>query len=381
VGSTGKKKYDAIVVGLGGMGGMTAYQLAKRGASVLALEQFGIPNRLGSSGGGSRMMRKIYHEHPDYLPMLDRAYDLWRQLQVDSNSEFLHIHGGLYIGEPDCDSISGAIAVAEEHSIPHAVLEQPQIHEQFPQFSLTPNYVGLYEPTAGWIEPERAISAACHCALLAGAELRGYESVQNWREDSQGVTVTTGGGDYRADQLIFCGGAWTSLLFRDWGVQLWVSRQVVGWLSPRSPQQFVSDRFPVWSFRRKDGTRLYGFPMSSAAPGIKVANHDRSDVTEVNALQRQILPTDEASFREGLAQLLPAANGNLLSLEICIYTNSPDFNFVIGRVPRHQRILVACGFSGHGFKFCSVIGQIMADLALTGHTDLEVGFLNPERFQ
>jgi sarcosine oxidase len=375
------RQFDAIVIGLGAMGSLACYQLARRGVRVLGLEQFDIPNARGSSHGASRMLRKIYHEHDDYIALLERTYQLWGELERESGRRLLHLVGGLYMGDPDYEAIQGSIRTAQEHGLAHEVLDRRQIADRFPQFRLPEGCIGVYEPTAGWVPPEQAVCAACHCAMMRGVELHGHEPVLDWQEaHGGGVSVRTPAGTYRADQVLFCGGPWTGELVKGLGVSLWVSRQVTGWVWPRDPQTFVGDRLPCWSFRRRDGTRLYGFPLTVEGPGLKVANHDRSVRADPRTICRDALPGDEGAFREGLRAVLPAADGPLLALRVCMYTNSPDLHAVIGRHPRFPRALVACGFSGHGFKLAPVVGAILADLAVDGRTDLPIEFLGPQRF-
>jgi sarcosine oxidase len=375
------QRYDVIVVGLGAMGSMACYHLAQRGVKVLGLEQFDIPNELGSSGGGSRVIRQLVHEHPDYVALLVRAYELWSELERESGAKLLHVVGGLYMGEPDCDSIAGAIQTAERNHLAHEVLDDAQMAKRFPQFHLPSGHVGVLEPAAGWLAPEKSIAAACHGAMMRGAELRGHAAVLKWSERSDGVVVETPAATFHADQILFCGGAWTSELTRDLGIELRVSRQVVGWVWPKRPESFLPGRLPIWSFRRRDDTRLYGFPMNAEIPGLKVANHDRSVTADPRTLCRKMLPGDEATFRAALRTLLPDADGPLLSLRICMYTNTADLHGVIGRHPRHPRAVVACGFSGHGFKLATVVGSMLADLLILDRTDLPCDFLSPARFK
>lgn len=362
------------------MGSMACYHLARRGVRVLGLEQFGIPHGLGSSGGGSRMVRQLYHEHPAYIALLRRAYELWADLERESDQQLMHLVGGVYMGEPDADSIAGAIATARAHRLAHEVLDHAAMAARFPQFRLPPGYVGVFEPTAGWVAPERSIAAAAHLAMVHGAELHGHEPVLRWAERIGGLVVETAAGTYHADQIVFCGGPWTGQVVRDLGVELRVTRQVVGWVWPKTPEDFGPDRLPVWSLRRADGTRLYGFPMDLENPGLKVANHDRSVTADPDTLRRDALPGDEATFRAALAALLPDADGPLLSMRVCMYTNSPDLHPVVGRHPLHPRAVVACGFSGHGFKLATVVGSVIADFVTRGRTDLPCEFLSPARF-
>jgi sarcosine oxidase len=374
-------RFDLIVVGLGAMGSATCYHLARRGAKVLGLEQFDIPNSQGSSQGHSRMIRKIYHEHDDYIPILEKSYELWAELEKASGLKLLHQVGGLYLGAPDCDSIAGTIRAAEKHKLAHEVLDRGQIASRFPQFHVDERTIGIWEPTTGFMSPEAAVGASCHCALLAGAELRGNEAVLRWEEAKNGeVTVVTSRRTYRAKGIAFCGGPWTNRLVAGLGVELRVTRQVAGWVWPKKPEQFTVGKFPCWSYRQPNDRRFYGMPLTAGAPGHKVARHERKEAVDPLALIREILPDDEATFRPGLSSLLPDADGPTVSIRVCMYTNTPDFHCIIDRDPRYQRAWIACGFSGHGFKFSCVVGSILADLALTGRSDLPIGFLGFGRF-
>jgi len=372
--------YDVIVVGVGAMGSSACYHLARRGASVLGLERFDIPHALGSSHGYSRMIRMAYYEHPDYVPLLRRAYELWRELEGASGQQLLFEVGGVYMGPPDGHVVAGATRAARQHGLEHETLSNAALAERFPQFRLPPQFVGVYEPRAGFLLPEKVIAAQAELALRAGAELRGREEVTHWGADEGGVVVRTPKGEYRGDRLLFCGGPWTSKLVSDLGVELVVTRQVLGWVWPRAPEAFALGTFPVWGIEAADGSLSYGFPMIPDCPGLKVARHGRGPVTDPDAVSREATPADEAEVNDILLRHLPGGAGPLLSMRVCLYTNSSDGHFIIDSHPRHARVLLACGFSGHGFKFASVIGEVLADLALNGKTELPVRFLGLERF-
>jgi sarcosine oxidase len=204
--------------------------------------------------------------------------------------------------------------------------------------------------------------------------------VTAWREERDAVVVETTRGRYRSRRLVVSGGAWSSQLLRDLGVELIVTRQVLGWVWPRNPDQFRLGTLPVWMIDRLDGSVYYGFPMITLSPGLKVALHAPLQPTDPNRVVRDILPGDEETFRAGLRSYVPSANGPLLALRTCLYTNTPDGHFILGQHPRHEKVFVAAGFSGHGFKFASVIGEALADLAHTGTTALPIEFLRPQRF-
>jgi sarcosine oxidase len=372
--------YDAIVVGLGAMGSSAAYHLARRGPRILGLEQFDIPHWRGSSHGYSRMIRLAYYEHPDYVPLLRRSYELWHELERSSGQKLLHLTGGLYMGPPTGHVVAGALAAARRHGLEHELLSRQQIAARFPHFQLPASFAGVLEPQAGFLLPERTIAAHAEGALRAGAELHGHEAVTAWQSSSDGVAVTTARGTYRAKKLIFCGGAWSTKLVADLGVKLTVTRQVLGWLWPRNPEPFALGRHPVWGIEQADGSLAYGFPMMSDNPGLKMARHAPGTPADPDTIAREPVAGDEQEVT-GIAQrYLPDGLGPVLALRICMYTNSPDGHFILDRHPRHENVLLACGFSGHGFKFASVIGEVLADLAMDGRTNMPVQFLGMSRF-
>jgi sarcosine oxidase len=362
------------------MGSSACYHLARRGARVLGLEQFDIPHVLGSSHGQSRMIRLAYYEHPDYVPLLRRAYELWHELETISGQKLLHLTGGLYIGEPDGEVVGGSLRAARQNGLEHEMLTPRELARRYPQFTIPDGWVGMVEPQAGFLLPERVVAACAEAALRCGATLHGREKVLNWSSGADGITVRTTRDEYRAKQLVFCGGAWSGTLLRDLGVALTVTRQVLAWVWPKEPAQFALGVLPVWAIDRGDGTLYYGFPMMADVPGFKVAHHGRGALTDPDKVIRDLLPGDEETFRPVLRQMLPRADGPLLSMRVCLYTNSPDSHFILDRHPRHERVTIACGFSGHGFKFSSVVGEVLADLTLEGRTTLPAQFLGLHRF-
>jgi sarcosine oxidase len=374
------RRYDVIVVGVGAMGSSTCYHLARRGVGVLGLEQFDIPHNRGSSHGASRMIRMAYYEHPDYVPLLRRAYELWDELERVSRQKLLHVTGGLYLGPPEGGLVRGSLESARQHQLEHEMLDHAQLARRFPQFTVPGHWVGMLETMAGFLRPERVIAAYAEAALRLGADLRGQEPLSEWSAGDAGVTVRTPRGEYHAGHLVFCGGPWTSKLVMNLGIPLVVTRQVLGWVWPKTPRLFELGTLPVWAIDIPDGTIYYGFPMHDGTPGFKLAHHAPGAAADPDRVNREELPADEATFRPALQQYLPQADGPLLALRTCLYTNSPDQHFILGPHPREPRVTMACGFSGHGFKFASVIGEILADLATKGSTDLPARFLEPGRF-
>ncbi|MCE9591502.1 MAG: N-methyl-L-tryptophan oxidase [Planctomycetes bacterium] len=373
-------RFDVIVVGVGTMGSATAYQLARRGLRVLGLEQFDIPHTRGAGHGFSRVIRMAYWEHIDYVPLLRRAYEAWREIEADSGQAIMHITGGVYYGRPDSELITGSLRAQREHNIAHEQLSHRQLEERYPMFRTPKDYVGMYEDAVGFIVPEQSIASYCIGALSRGAELHGHEPVLSWSSTAEGVTVRTAKAEYSARKLVFSGGAWSDRLITDLGVKLVVSRQVLGWVWPKRPEIFQYGKLPVWMMDHGTGGVHYGFPMMPNVPGFKLAYHKVADAVNPDRVNRDPMPGDEETFRPLLRKMIPDADGPTLAIRTCLYTNSPDGHFILDTHPRHPNVAIACGFSGHGFKFASVIGEIMADLAMHGRTDLPIGFLGLNRF-
>ncbi|HVY91966.1 MAG TPA: N-methyl-L-tryptophan oxidase [Bryobacteraceae bacterium] len=376
-----QSEFDVIVVGVGAMGASACHHLARRGVRVLGIEQFDIPHNLGSSHGLSRMIRLAYYEHPDYVALLLRAYELWHELEAIAGATVLHLTGGLYMGRQGCELVHGSHVSAKQHGLTHELLDAKQIQSRFPQFDVPDDFIGLFEPRAGFLEPEKAISAFVQSAVLAGAQIHAREIVQQWSEDSGGVRVQTDRAHYRAQQIVFCAGAWTSKLVSDLGVPLTITRQPMLWFTPSAPMDFAMGKFPVWAIDRPGGGIFYGFPTPPGEAGLKAACHFPGSVTDPDRVPRELLESDVQEVDAALRRYLPAAAGPLLAHRVCIYTNSPDHHFIIDRHPQHQRVTLACGFSGHGFKFASVVGEILADLAMNGRTQLPADFLRLKRFR
>ncbi len=375
-----KINFDVIVVGVGSMGSAACFQLARRGVRVLGLERFDIPHGMGSAHGFSRMIRLAYFEHPDYVPLLRRSYELWEELAAELRRDVIHITGGLTLGPPGAEVLEGSLHSVRRYDLPHELLDADEAMKCFPQFKLPQDYRVLHDHKAGLVLPERAVAGYAELAMRSGAELHGQEPVESWEASSKDVVVRTTKATYSASTVLFCGGAWTDKLVRDLGVPLTVTRQPLAWVWPKSPELFSLGKFPVWMLEHRDGSIHYGFPMLPDNPGFKLASHKRSEPTDAEMLDRSVHPSDELAIRGVLRDFIPAADGPLLSLRVCMYTNSPDHQFIIDRHPNHSNVIVACGFSGHGFKCASGIGQVLAELALDGRSSLPVEFLSLKRF-
>ena len=375
--------YDVVVLGLGGMGSAAAAHLAARGQRVLGLERFGPAHDRGSSHGGSRIIRQSYFEDPAYVPLLLRAYELWHALARDSGADVLRSTGGLYFGTADSGVVAGSLRSAREWDLPHEVLDAGAIRRRFPTLAPRDDEVGLYEEAAGFVRPEATVSAHLALAARSGAELRFGEPVESWTATpGGGVRVTTAAGSHEAGRLVVCPGAWAPSVLADLGVPLVVERQVQYWFQPDGGVgPYAPDRHPIYIHEAADGMQVYGFPaIDGPDGGAKVAFFRRgSIVADPAGLDRAVSPDDVAVMAGYLRTLLPTLPGRFLRADPCMYTTTADEHFVIARHPLHEQVAVACGFSGHGFKFVPVVGEILADLAIDGSTRHPIGLFDPRR--
>lgn len=369
-------QYDVIILGLGGMGSSALYHLAQRGRRVLGLEQFEPAHSLGSSHGQSRIIRQAYFEDPAYVPLLLRAYENWAAVERQSGKQLLHRTGGLLVGQESSVVIAGATRSAREWGLAHELLEAGEIRRRFPAFAPRPDEVGLFEPEAGALNPEASIMTHLELAAQAGAEVRFGYPVLEWRAlPAGGVQVKTAEGEFTAERLVITAGAWLGKLAPELGLPLQVERNVMHWFEPLAP---ASD-LPVFIVERPDVPLFYGFP-DLGGQGPKAALHHSHVLTTPAAIDRTVSPGEGEELRQIVADWMPGVIGSIRRSAACMYTNTPDEHFVIGRHPAHEQVVIAGGFSGHGFKFVSVVGEILADLATTGSTALPIGLFDPSRF-
>ena len=371
--------YDVIVAGLGAMGSAAVYHLARRGRRVLGIERFVPPHAMGSSHGRSRIIREAYFEDPLYVPLVQRAYELWDELQREASREIIVRTGGLMIGPPDGLVAGGALKSALEHGLPHERLTAVQLHERVPGFRPTVDMIGVWEPHSGYLIPETAIAAHLSLAERHGAELRTSETIVEWRADGDTVEVTTVRGAYRADRLVLALGAWMPRMLRDLELPLAIERNVLYWFQPaRRTTLFDRERFPIWLSEYAPGRVWYGFP--DTGNGVKVALHHQGSAADPDALRRDVGPEEIAYIRALLRSFMPAADGALVETAVCMYTNTPDEHFIIDRHPARSQVIVASPCSGHGFKFSSAIGEQLALLALGEPSTFDLRPFRLDRF-
>jgi len=382
------RNFDAIVLGVGSMGSSTCYYLASRGNRVLGLEQFDIPHDQGSHAGQSRIIRKAYFEHPDYVPLLERAYENWKEIEGKTDSQIYFPTGLLYAGKPEEVLIKGVRESAEKYKLNVESLSKSDTKHRFPQFQIPEGYEVLFEPDAGFVTPERAILLFAEQAIRKGAQIHTKEKTASWKKEGDLITVITDKSTYTCKKLIITAGAWAGSVIPGFSSQLKVTRQVIAWVNPKERKPFELGQFPCWMIddHTQEGM-YYGFPVLPVAKfgapiGLKVALHHPGLVSNPDAVNRIPSKEDENHLVEALDKYLPQGYETTHVLKTCLYTNTPDENFILDFLPGYdQQVAIAAGFSGHGFKFVSVVGEIMADLSMKGKTHLPIDFLNAKRFK
>jgi len=380
--------YDVIVVGLGAMGSSAAYQLANRGQRVLGIEQFTPAHTFGSSHGDSRIVRKSYFEKPDYVPLLVRSYQLWDELSAAFGEELFTRCGALNLGLPDSPIVTGAIASAERWNLPYQLLDAAAVRARFPQFAVPDGQVAVYEADAGYARPEVTVLAQLELADEAGAELWFDTVVESVELGPDGVHLSAGGEHVAAPRAVIATGAWADRLANLDKFPLAVSRQTMHWFDAKDPAEFAEDRCPVYIWDipvplGQPAAQLYGFPQLRGDTGVKAAlYHDGSPaVVNPDTLDRTVTEADYARVQQLLSGTLPGLRGEPVRSRTCMYPSARDDDFVLGVHPGSSgRVVLAIGFSGHGFKFVPVVGEIVADLVIEGHTRHDIGFLSPRRF-
>lgn len=371
--------YDVIVVGVGAMGSAACYHLARRGKRVLGLERFDIPHTMGSSHGVNRIIRLAYYEHPSYVPLLRRAYELWRELETGFGEQLLYITGSIDASAPEDAMVQGSLRSCEIHDIPHEVLDSAELSRRFPAFALPAGHVAVFQPDGGFLLSERCIVAHVVGALQAGADIRARETVLGWQPTASGVRVETTRGAYEAEWLVISAGAWGGTLVPELASLTQPERQVLAWLQPIRPDLFTPDRLPVFNLAVEEG-HFYGFPVFHY-PGFKIGRyHHREEPIDPDRWDREPNEQDEAVLRGFAARYFPAGAGVTMGLRSCMFTNTPDEHFVIDRLPSAPQVIVASPCSGHGFKFAAVVGEIVADLATRGASDHDTSLFKLSRF-
>ena len=371
--------FDVVVCGLGATGSAVLRELSRRGLRVLGIERFEPGHDHGSSHGATRIIRLGYFEHPSYVPLLRRAYELWRELEELSGKKIVHITGIAEIGPPEGSLITGVLASVRMHSLRHELLSAEDLMRRFPAFQLPPHYQAVVQPDGGFLAAEPSIHVMLALAKNTGAEIRTGEIIRVIEPNSTGVRIITDRGLIEAGAAVIAVGPWVNSILPDLRAPLRVTRQVMAWFAPGNPALFQLGHFPVFLMESRHGIH-YGFPLDGDGL-VKVAKHHHRDETvDPETCDRTISITDESLIRAALIDHLPAANGRRLMAATCLYTVAPDGNFVIDSLPGYPHVVIASPCSGHGFKFAPVIGEILADLVTACAPRHEIGRFSLKRF-
>lgn len=378
--------FDAIVIGVGSMGSSTCYHLSQHGHKVLGLEQFDISHEQGSHAGQSRIIRMAYGEDSDYVPLLQRAYANWKTLEDQTKSKVFEKTGIAYFGRPDNEFMQGVKKSSLQYKVPIAKSSPDKAKELFPQFKVPADFEVIFEPNAGFLTPERAILLFVQQAIAKGADIRTRERVKGWKQEGGKIKVESSSGTFTCDKLIITAGGWASKVIPNFKPALKVTKQMLAWVAPKNWEMFSLGKFPCWILEDPELGSYYGFPIlppdKFGGPiGLKLAHHFPGEVSDPDKVNRNVTAGTEDDIRNMLKKYMPEADHSILSLKSCLYTNTKDEDFIIDYLPQfNKQVTIACGFSGHGFKFASVIGEILTDMAMKGKTELPVGFLSLNRF-
>jgi sarcosine oxidase len=372
------EKYDVIVVGLGAMGSAALYHLASRGVKVLGVDRFVTPHIHGSTHGRTRIIREAYYEHPCYVPIVQRAYDLWASLEREAGEPLFVQTGGLMIGPPEGELFAGALRSATEHGLAHSILEPSEVHRRFPGFRVPEGSRALHEPRAGLLLPEKIVEAHLALARRAGATILTGVTVTSWDADD-GVRVDTDVGELRASTLILAAGPWLPALIPDLDLPLEVERQLFHWFEPAShPEWYDAAHSPISLIEYAADRFFATFP--DVGHGVKAGIHHEGAVIDIDAPRVPASDAEGAEMKALLARYLPEAAGRILDRATCVYTNTPDHDFLLDRHPAHPNVIIASPCSGHGFKFSSAIGEILAEIVTTGETSFDLSPFALSRF-
>lgn len=369
---------DVIVVGLGAMGSATAYHLARRGHDVVGFDRHHPPHAEGSSHGGSRIIREAHWEDPAYVPLVRRAYELWDELEEETGRTLLHETGGIYTGPPNDELVPGTLEAAAAHGTPCEELTPAEVRDRYPPLQPPDDWAAVSEPRSGALVPEDCVETHLDLAEKHGARLRLGEAVRDWTADDEGVRVETADGALEADLLVLTAGAWMPDLLADLDLPLQVERQVMHWFEAPS-EDFALGRSPVFAFEYTYDQVFYGFP--DLGNGVKVAiHHDGEEVDGPEEIDWSVRDRDVRRLRDLLEEYIPALDGEPIRSEVCMYTNTPDLDFVLDTHPDHPEVVLGSPCSGHGFKFASAVGETLADLAEGEDPAVDLSAFRLDRF-
>lgn len=376
------ENFDIAVIGVGGMGSAALYHLAKSGAKVCGIEQFVAGHGEGSSHGDTRIIRKAYPEAPDYIPLLNRSYELWKNLEAVSGETLLNLCGFLVCGSSEGEYLSRVQEGADKYDVTYQYLDRQLLQKRFPQFHLPDNFAGFLDPEGGIVYVEKGVYSHVAAALENGAILYGEEVLLGWEKFDGNFLLKTSKRLITTEKIVFTTGAWAVDMMAALNISLEVWRRVIFWHDCKNMAPYYPDQFPSFVINdERSPYCYYGCPAINER-GLKLGEHD-VPLKLTDPFERNMPLTDEevANMNLLLENYLPDLNTSSLAHKFCMYTISPDHHFIMDQHPEIDGITIACGFSGHGYKFAPVVGEILSSLALTGSSGHEIDFLGIGRFQ
>ena len=374
-----ENKTDVIIIGLGAMGSASSLFLAKKGINTIGFDTYKPPHTLGSSHGHSRVIREAYHEGASYVPIVQRAYKLWSDLNKKSKKQLLLEYGGLILGN-NGDHIKKANTSAEKYNIPITKFSKKQIIEKFPVLNPPEDFLGLYENRSGAVFPDRSIEFILSEAQKLGSVHNYDEKVINWKKIDNYYQVTTDKGQYFSEKIIFSSGGWIKNLIPKLNLPIKVERQVLFWFKPKNNEEKFNYKYlPNTGWDLDNGLEFYTQP-NIENYGFKVAMHHNGEYIKPHNLNRKSNNNDLNYVRNFLEEFIPDANGVLLNSTVCIYTDTPDLDFIIDFYPNDENIVICSPCSGHGFKFTPAIGEICSDLISDKSSHFDLREFSLERF-
>jgi len=365
------QSFDIAIVGFGAMGSAVACQLARRRKKVVAFDSYSPPHSMGSTHGESRVIREAYFEHPLYVPLAQRSYEIWHALEAQVGEHLLIQTGGILLGPPDGVLISGTRLSADRHGLNYEMLNAREVHKRYPVLRPGSDTVGLFERRAGVLLPEQCVKAHMQVAADAGAEFHFDTAVESWISDGDGVELKTANGTFRAGQLVLSPGAWLDGLLPELSLPLTIERQVLHWVQPaKGPERFGADELVFFAWEYREGALFYVIP--DLGSGVKIALHHQGEITDLDRIERDVADEEVEEMEKLIAAFVPEMRGTMARSHVCMYTNTPDEHFLIDRHPMYNQVLIVSPCSGHGFKFASVVGEIVADLAIEGKSQFDL---------
>ena len=373
-----KNIYDVIIIGLGAMGSAASYYLSKNGVKVLGLDTYEPPHKLGSSHGHTRVIREAYHEGTSYVPIVKRAYELWNELDHEIEDKLILEYGGMYLGD-DGKYLSDAKKSAKKYDIPIKEFSSKEIKEKYNILNPPNNFKGLLENRSGAVFPEKAISNFLSKSINNGSSHNYNEKVIGWEKQSKVYKVETDKNNYFAEKLIFSSGAWIKNLVPSLKLPVKIERQVLFWFDPiKDKDKFHYSNMPNTGWDLDNGMEFYTQP-NIENKGFKVAMHHNGKFISENDLNRESNADDLSIVQNFLEEYIPLANGKIIDSRVCVYTNTPDLDFIIDFYPNDENIIICSPCSGHGFKFTPAIGEICSELVINNGTNYDLSEFSIKR--